>query len=191
MTHHYTALWSSRNYRWLKIVWTSTLISTRNFSQLNERTSRRIFRSTTHVEGVCGMTGCLWLPWLLIYHMKSRRNSGQFTGRSVRWNRGTKWHLWGSSSVDKPRKTMEIGKDWKQGERTSHWHCTHAHNLITRAGTRQPWTGNRKRYRRNNVGPRTRRCEIYWEEEKDFWSVLKQTFQGRDVFLPPKRGGRG
>lgn len=33
--------------------------------------------------------------------------------------------------------------------------------------------------------------KIYWEEEKDFLSVLKQTFQGRDVFLPPKRGGRG
>lgn len=31
--------------------------------------------------------------------------------------------------------------------------------------------------------------KIYWEEEKDFWSVLKQTFQGRDVFLPPKSGG--
>ena len=31
--------------------------------------------------------------------------------------------------------------------------------------------------------------KIYWEEEKDFLSVLKQTFQGRDV-LPPKRGGR-
>ena len=186
MTHHYTALWSCRNYRWLKILWKST----RNFSQLNERNSRRIVRSTTHVEGACGMTGCLWLPWLLIYHMKSRRNSGQFTGRSVRWNRGIKWHLWGSSSVDKPRKTKEIGKDWKQSERT-YWHCTHAHNLITRAGTRQPGQEIESVIAEMMSGQGRDGVKIYWEEEKDFWSVLKQTFQGRDVFLPPKRGGRG
>lgn len=181
MTHHYTALWSCRNYRWLKIVWTST----RNFSQLNERTSRRIFRSTTHLEGACGMTGCLWLPWLLIYHMKSRRNSGQFTGRSVRWNRGIKWHLWGSSSVGKPRKTKEIGSKVNVHHTdTVLMHTTLSHGQVP---------GNHGQEIESVIAEMTSGqghggVKIYWEEEKDFWSVLKQTFQGRDVFLPPKRG---
>ena len=54
-TKHCVALWCFDNL--LNVFWTNG----RNVTQLAESFPRGIFRSSTHVERVCGMTGWLWL----------------------------------------------------------------------------------------------------------------------------------
>ena len=59
---------------WLiEILWTCGW----KFTLFVKSTFQEIFWSTTLVEQVCGMMGCLWFLWLLIYHMKLRQNARQ------------------------------------------------------------------------------------------------------------------
>ena len=85
---------------WLKLRCTNG----HKFTQVNESTSPRIFRSTTHVLGRARcITPCLWLLWLPIYH-RTASAIVKHTSQPVNWNFEIKWHWrcysWGKKSPE-------------------------------------------------------------------------------------------
>ena len=66
-------------------------------------------------EWPCGMTGCRWLLWLPICHMKSRRSVGQSTGQP--WNQIASKSLLVGTTTRETSKNDEKRKRTKQGFR--------------------------------------------------------------------------
>ena len=92
---------------------------------------------------------------------------------------------------------MEIEKDWKQSEHALHQlgGVASAVRMRTSISPGQV-SGNHGQEVESVVveimsGQGNDGVEIYWEVEKDFWSVLKQTVSKGDVLLPPKWEGWG
>lgn len=63
-----------------------------------------MFQLATHVQGARNMTGCLWLLWLRIYHMKSSRKDSQSTNQQI----ASRTMLVEKKPRAKPRKTTKI-----------------------------------------------------------------------------------